>query len=69
MGELLMVQIGDTVVREPVTFDRYDEKLRKYDKSPMRGKVVYVHPKGRYHTVEFMTAGGPVRESFQGVER
>lgn len=65
-----MVQIGDTVVRKPETFDRYDEKLRKYDKAaPMRGKVVYVHPKGRYHTVEFMTAGGPVRESFQGVEK
>ena len=64
-----MVQIGDTVVRKPETFDRYDEKLRKYDKAPMRGKVVYVHPEGRYHTVEFMTAGGPVRESFQGVER
>lgn len=64
-----MVQIGDTVVRKPETFDRYDEQRRKYDKAPMRGKVVYVHPKGRYHTVEFMTAGGPVRESFQGVER
>ena len=65
-----MVHVGDKVVRKPVTFDRYDEKQNKYIKAlPMSGKVVYVHPKGRYHTVEFMTNGGPVRESFIGVER
>ena len=64
-----MVQIGDKVVRNPVSFSRYDEKLKKHISGPMRGKVVYVHKEGRYHTVEFMTAGGPIRESFQGVER
>ena len=64
-----MVQVGDKVVRMPVSFSRYDEKLKKHIEGPMRGKVVYVHPAGRYHTVEFMTAGGPIKESFQGVER
>lgn len=64
-----MVKIGDIVVREPVTVEQYDEDLKKHTKAAMRGKVVYVHPEGRYHTVEFMTAGGAIRESFQGAEK
>ena len=63
------MQIGDSVVRIPVTFSRYDEDLKRHTQAPMRGRVVYIHPKGRYHTVEFMTGGGPIRESFQGVKR
>lgn len=63
----MAVQIGDSVVRKPVTFSRYDEDLKKHTQAAMRGKVVYVHPQGRFHTVEFMTAGGPIRESFKGV--
>lgn len=66
---ILGVQVGDTVVRMPVTFSRYDEDQKKHTQAAMRGKVVYVHPQGRFHTVEFMTGGGPIRESFQGVER
>lgn len=62
-----MVRIGDTVTRKPLTIGDYDEKMRKHTDKPMRGKVVYVHPLGRFHTVEFMTAGGPLRESFMGV--
>lgn len=54
-------------MRKPVTFSRYDEDLKKHTQAAMRGKVVYVHPQGRFHTVEFMTGGGPIRESFQGV--
>ena len=69
MGELMAVQIGDSVARKPVTFSRYDEEEKKHTQAAMRGKVVYVHPKSRFHTVEFMTGGGPIRESFQGVER
>ena len=67
-----MVKIGDTVTRKPVTFlpGNDDELVRgKNDEVLLRGKVVYVHPEGRYHTVEFMTAGGPIRESFQGAEK
>lgn len=64
-----MVQIGDSVVRKPETFAEFDWKVRKSRHVPMRGKVVYIHPKGRFHTVEFTTPGGPIRESFQGVER
>ena len=34
---------------------------------PAGGVVTYVHPRGRYHMVEFETAGGPIRECFAGV--
>jgi len=32
-----------------------------------KGKVVYIHPKGRYHVVEFACETGTIREAFQGV--
>ena len=51
------VVVGDTVTRRPTTFSgEGGAKL-------MRGTVVYVHPKGRFHVVEF--AHG-IRESFYG---
>lgn len=31
----------------------------------MTGKVVYVHPRGRYAVLEFMGPHGPARESFE----
>lgn len=40
----------------------------KGERRPMRGRVVYIHPRGLFHTVEFQTRGGAVKESFQGVE-
>lgn len=58
------VKIGDIVKRRPVTF--YDERAGKID-SLMQGSVVYIHPKGRYHTVAFPVWGGVIRESFKGV--
>lgn len=47
---------------------RSAEPAAKPIKQPKEATVVYIHPKGRYHTVEFATRGGPVRESFLGVE-
>ena len=55
-------------MRKPVTIQRYDEDWTRHIGSSMRGKVVYVHPQGHFHTVEFMTSGGPIRESFLGEE-
>ncbi len=55
------VQVGDTVIRTPITFEARGSR----DIGPMEGKVVYVHPLGRFHVVEF----GQLRESFMGVER
>ena len=34
---------------------------------PMTGRVVYIHPLGRFHVVAFETRGGTIRESFAGV--
>ncbi|MBO6266782.1 MAG: hypothetical protein J6M06_00970 [Synergistaceae bacterium] len=59
------VEIGDVVIREAVTLT-YDSENRRM----FRGTVVYIHPEGRYHTVEFrFKNGATVRESFLGVER
>lgn len=60
------VKLGEIVTRLPVTICEMDDK-GKNNRRPMRGRVVYIHPKGRYHTVEFALRGGPVRESFLGV--
>ncbi|MBR2943383.1 MAG: hypothetical protein IKB82_08295 [Clostridia bacterium] len=57
------VQIGDRVRRKPITFGAKGDcdELRS-----MTGTVVYVHPKGRYHTVEFKFGEQAIRESFAG---
>ena len=60
--------IGQKVLRVPVTFYNTDKNGEKNNMTPLPGRVCYIHPKGRYHTVEFETRGGKVRESFQGVE-
>lgn len=61
------MKVGQKVVRYPETFWER-ERDRNSPKRPLSGKVVYIHPKGRYHTVEFDLPGGKVRENFPGVE-
>lgn len=61
------MKIGQKVTRVPETFYDTDITQRKGEKRPLSGKVVYIHPQGRYHTVEFKTTGGIIRESFAGV--
>ena len=56
------VQVGDVVYRKPVSFSDSDAK----NAQTMRGAVVWVHPAGRFHVVEFEKG---VRESFAGVRR
>lgn len=62
------MKLGQKVIRTPLTF--YDSSERQKGepaRRPMSGKVVYIHPQGRYHVVEFETPLGAVRESFLGV--
>lgn len=59
------VRVGDAVIRTPVTFPEVD-KYGRGRCGPMRGKVVYVHRRGRYHVVQFESG---IREAFQGVLR
>lgn len=54
------VEIGDIVTRRPMFTFYKDERNSKLQ----RGTVVYIHPEGRYHTVEFE---GGIRESYYGV--
>lgn len=54
------------VMRLPETFTDSGEDKRSL-RRPVVGRVVYIHPKGYYHTVEFELNGGHVRESFKGV--
>lgn len=60
------MELGEKVVRTPITFtDPVKEKGgERY--VPMTGKVVYIHPEGRYHTAEFELPGGKIRENFHG---
>lgn len=60
------MKIGQKVRRVPTGLTQMAES-GKQEHRPMTGKVVYIHPEGRYHLVEFETWGGTVRECFQGV--
>lgn len=56
------MKIGDIVTRHPITLD----VISKPDGQDMKGKVVYIHPKQRFHVVEFGIGESAVRESFLG---
>ena len=60
------LKLGDKVMRLPETFTDSGEDKRSL-RRPVVGRVVSIHPKGYYHTVEFELNGGHVRESFKGV--
>lgn len=60
------MKIGDSAQRVLETFGNYEESKDGKKKKPLTGTVVYIHPAGRYHTVEFEVSGGKIRESFQG---
>lgn len=60
------MKLGDKVMRLPETFTDSGEDKRSL-RRPVAGRVVYIHPKGHYHTVGFELNGGHVRESFKGV--
>jgi len=61
----VFVQLGERVRRIPIALSCTVDKSAR----PMEGRVVYIHSKGRFHTVEFWTLGGPLRESFAGILR
>lgn len=61
------MELRQKVIRTPETFYDKDLKTGHSNRHPMAGKVSYIHPKGRYHVVEFQTRGGVIREAFQGV--
>lgn len=59
------MKIGQKVRRMPLSLTQTADN-GKQEHRPMTGKVVYIHPQGRYHIVEFEVCGGTVRECFDG---
>lgn len=60
------VKVGDWVTRRPISFTDYSETRTKKARE-MTGQVVYIHPKGRFHLVEFRAGNNTLRECFFGV--
>lgn len=60
------MKLGQKVQRTPLSLFQ-EMKDGKQGRRPMIGKVVYIHPEGRYHLVEFEVWGGTVRGCFAGV--
>lgn len=56
-----ITKIGDKLMLFPETLTSTDEQGRK---KALLGKVVYIHPKRRYFTAEFMFFGVGIHESF-----
>lgn len=50
------------------THERTAEAPGKAVRRPMRGRVDYIHPRGRFHIVAFKVRGKIIKETFQGVE-
>ena len=61
------LEIGLEVVRTPQTIFE-EEAPGKAIRRPMRGRVTYVHPRGRFHVEAFEVRGKTIKETFQGVE-
>lgn len=56
------MQIGDMVKARPQTIGA--DPLYKPAAPLTAGRVVYIHPAGRFCVLEFETRGGGIRESF-----
>ena len=54
-----MIRVGEKLRVAPV-FAKHDGGTPRY----MTGKVVYIHPKGRYAVLEFKGVHGKSREGF-----
>ena len=63
-----MVKIGDKKEFVPAAFNGQikvkDPATGKECAKSVVGRVVYIHPTGRYYTVEAETEGRMIRESF-----
>lgn len=61
-----MVRVGDKVSRRICTFTDGDKEQGKDQKRT--GTVIYIHPRGRFYTVEFQIDDDPkrtIRQSYR----
>ena len=64
-----MMKVGQKVICRPVSMGGGQLSRDLKEQHPLRtGRIFYVHPLGRYVTVEFELAGGRVRESFKPLD-
>ena len=57
------VQVGDIVTRKSLGLVDNAGRVGQV----MRGRVIWIHPRGRFHVVEFGVGQQAIRESFMGV--
>ena len=73
IGKVGPLRLGELVWRVPDTFGpdfyRSKEGGNMAKRKPICGVVVYIHPRGRFHMVEFAGRSGAAREAFFGVDR
>lgn len=62
------MQLGDRYIFTPYAFcegqDDSTPGKRTRTKETVTGRIVYIHPKGRFFTVEAVVHGHALRESF-----
>lgn len=60
------MKVGDPVLFMPDCWvhGQGSESVLEHS-GPVRGKVVYIHPKGRYYVAEGQVGGRTIREVFQ----
>lgn len=60
------MRIGDEVYVKPeFTLPEANGGEGNHPKQKLWGRIVYIHPAGRFYTVEFRFPSGAVRESFR----
>lgn len=59
------VRVGEAVQRQIACIS--EMKDRRITRPVQEGTVIWVHPEGRFHVVEFSFRFGRIRESYAGV--
>lgn len=58
VGETVRKQINSSATRNDFNKGFQEEQIYHY------GKVIYIHPAGRFYTVEFQFSNGNIRECY-----
>lgn len=58
------MKVGDTVRKTISTGGKNYGKTNAEEGQRHTGRVIYVHPKGRFYTAEFRFRDGNIRESY-----
>lgn len=60
------MKVGDPVLFMPDCWahGQGSDTIRAYT-GPIKGKIVYIHPKSRYYVAEGQVGGRTIREAFQ----